>query len=178
MSIGDLIGAQERQLLEEGRRRAFARSDTTLDESSPLRSALAYYTGQPYATPGVRDALVDAIRHGLHCLIISGGYGVVRAEEPIHRYNAHLGTQIRSIWQRTLPTILRDYVRRQHMGRSFVLLSQQYAQCVPRLTPTEERTVPTFTRGRDEGAAMRVVPQRIEMELSHVLSGILRGSAG
>jgi cytoplasmic iron level regulating protein YaaA (DUF328/UPF0246 family) len=45
-------------------------------------------------------------------LIISGGYGVVRAEEPIHNYNAHLGTQTKAVWSRRLPVVLRDYVQR------------------------------------------------------------------
>jgi len=133
VSVAGLLGTAERQLLEQGRQLAFNRPGTTLNLSSPLRPALAYYTGQPYATEGARDALVEAIRHGLQCLIISAGYGVLRAEEPIHRYNAQMA-QTRSVWARRLPAILADYVRRQHIDRSFVLLSRQYAACVPQLT--------------------------------------------
>jgi len=174
VSVAELLGTGERQLLEQGRQLAFERTGTTLHLSSPLQPALAYYTGQPYATEGTRDALVEAIRHGLQCLIISAGYGVLRAEEPIHRYNAQMA-QTRSVWARRLPAILADYVRRQHVDRSFVLLSRQYAACVPQLTQTEQRMVPTFTRGRDPGSAIREVPARIGAELSQLLPALLRG---
>ncbi len=116
------------------------------------------------------EGLVAAIARGLHCLIISGGYGVVRAEEPIHRYHAHLGTQTRTVWSRRLPSILRSYVDRQGITHSHVLLSTQYAACVPRLSATEERFVPEFIRGRDHGAPMRIVPARIGDRLHRVLN--------
>jgi hypothetical protein len=176
VSVADLLGTAECKLLEHGRQLAFDRPGTALNLSSPLRPALAYYTGQPYATEGVLAALAEAIRHGLQCLIISAGYGVLRAEEPIHRYNAHMA-QTRSVWARRLPAILADYVRRQHIDRSFVLLSRQYAACVPQLTQTEQRMVPTFTRGRDPGSAIREVPARIGSELSRLLPALLRGLA-
>jgi hypothetical protein len=173
VTIGDFIGAEARAVLDEGRRRAFAQSNTHLYEESPLQSALAYYSGQPYATPGVRDGLLEAVRTGVHVVIVSGGYGVVRAEERIHRYNAHLGTQTRHVWSSRLPVILRDYVARQGITRSFVLLSSQYAACVPRLTPDEYRFVPTFDRARDQGSAMQVVPAKIGSELRRQLPRIL-----
>jgi hypothetical protein len=123
--------------------------------------------------------LVEAIRHhGLQCLIISGGYGVLRAEEPIHSYKAHLGTQTRSVWAARLPVILTDYVHRQGVRRSYVLLSQQYAACVPRLTPTESRSVPTATRGRGQPSPMQVVPARIGTELNGLLPKLISGSGG
>ena len=96
VQVADLLGPGAKAILSEGRRLAFDRPGTRLHLGSPVKSALTYYTGQPYATTGVKDALVAAIRKGLHCLIISGGYGVVRPEEPIHNYNAHLGTQTKS----------------------------------------------------------------------------------
>jgi Peroxide stress protein YaaA len=177
ISVRDLVGTGECHLLEEGRRLAFEKPHTNLDLSSPLRPAIAYYTGQPYATQGVRTALVEAIRHhGLQCLIISGGYGVLRAEELIHHYKAHLGTQTRTVWTRRLPVILADYVRRQHVHRSYVLLSRQYATCVPPLTPTETRYVPAFTRGIDRGSPMREVPAHIGTELSQLLAALVSRS--
>jgi hypothetical protein len=175
VSVGNLLSDAGRQLLEQGRRLAFERPGTALSLSSPLRPALAYYTGQPYATIGARDALVQAIRHGLQCLIISAGYGVLRAEEPIHWYNAQMA-QTKPVWARRLPAILGDYIRRQRINRSFVLLSRQYAECVPVLTETERRLVPTFTRGRDPGSAIQVVPARIGAELSQLLPALVRGT--
>jgi hypothetical protein len=176
VSVADLLGTAERKLLEQGRQLAFDRRGTILNLSSSLRPALAYYTGQPYATEGVRAALVEAIRRGMQCLIISAGYGVLRAEEPIYRYSAQMA-QTRSVWAQRLPAILADYVCRQDIDRSFVLLSRQYAACVPQLTQTEQRMVPTFTRGRDPGSAIREVPARIGSELSRLLPALLRGSA-
>jgi hypothetical protein len=173
VKVGDLIGAETRAILEEGRRRAFALSSTQLHEESPLLPALAYYAGQPYATAGVRNGLMGAVRAGVHVVIVSGGYGAVRAEERIHPYNAHLGTQTRHVWSSRLPSILRDYVARQGITRSFVLLSSQYAACVPQLTPDEYRFVPTFDRARDGGSAMQVVPAKIGEELRRQLPKVL-----
>lgn len=79
----------------------------------------------------------------------------------------------RSMWAQRLPSILANYVRRQQISRSFVLLSKQYAACVPTLTPAERRFVPSFTPGRDSGSAMRVVPGRIGAELSIMLPALL-----
>lgn len=96
---------------------------------------------------------------------------MLRAEEPIHWYNAQMANT-RPVWARRLPAILANYVRRQHVDRSFVLLSRQYAAYVPQLTQTEQRKVPTFTRSRDRGSAIREVPARIGTELSHLLAAL------
>ena len=172
VGIAELLGPEARALLADGRRLAFDRSGTRLELDSPIKSALSYYAGQPYATYGVQEGLLSAIRRGLHCLIISGGYGVVRAEEPIRNYNAHLGTQTKDVWSRRLPTVLCDYVQRNQIHESIVLLSQQYAACVPRLTATERRFVPSFRRGFDEGAALQVVPAMIGEELARTLAAL------
>lgn len=171
VQVMDLLGPSGAALLAEGRQLAFARPVTSLDRGSPLRPAIAYYTGQPYATGGVRDHLAVAIRRGLHCLIVSGGYGVVRAEEPIHRYQAHLPTQTRTIWARRLPEILRDYVAANGISRTITVVSSGYAAVLPAdLTPNDSRFVPTFSRDRDSGSALRVVPERIGAQVAEVLA--------
>ena len=173
VAVADFLGDESRHLLQEGRARAFARRGVMLDETSELRPAIAYYTGQPYATPGVRAALVDAIARGLHCLIVSGGYGLLRAEEPIHRYNAYLGNQTRDVWSRRLPVILRDYVARNEITRAVVVLSSAYAAVLPdRIVPDEIRIVPTFDRAADAGSPMRVVPERVGRALARVLADL------
>jgi hypothetical protein len=63
-------------------------------------------------------------------LIVSGGYGLLRAEEPIHDYNAQMATTL-PIWRSRIPTILRDYVRRNGIARTFGMFSQKYAEAVP-----------------------------------------------
>jgi hypothetical protein len=172
VQIAELLGPEAKALLSEGRRLAFDHPGTRLHLDSPVRSALTYYTGQPYATTGVKEALVAAIGQGLHCLIISGGYGVVRPEEPIHKYNAHLGSQTKGVWSRRLPVILHDYIERNQINESIVLLSQQYAACVPELTANERRFVPSFRRGVNEGAAEQVVPAMIGSVLASTLASL------
>jgi hypothetical protein len=168
--VEDLPGPSAAATLADGRRLAFQRRGTRLDEGSPLRPALAWYTGQPYATQGVRDGLVAAIENGLHCLIVSGGYGVVRAEEPIHDYQAHL-SKTRGVWARRLPAILRDYVERNGITRTITIVSNVYAAVLPReLTRDDVRYVPTFSPGVDQGAALQVVPARVGERLTDVLA--------
>jgi hypothetical protein len=173
VQVMDLLGPASAALLAEGRELAFAKPATSLDPGSPLRPAVAYYTGQPYATEGVRDRLVAAIRRGLHCLIVSGGYGVVRAEEPIHRYEAHLPTQTRAVWARRLPEILRDYVAANGISRTITVVSSGYAALLPEdLTTNDTRLVPTFSRDTDSGSALRVVPERIGAHVADVLAAL------
>jgi hypothetical protein len=176
-SVADFVSDETAQVLKEGRAKAFAR--TRLDDGSPLRSALAYYSGQPYAQPSFRAHLVEAISQGLHCLIVSGGYGLLRPEERIHSYEAHLPTQTRSIWAPRIPFILRDYVRQNAISRTFGAFSTGYATVVPdRLSGNDWRFVPRFVRGEDRGSAIRVVPERVGLSLSSLLKSGLQPSQG
>jgi len=168
--VGDLLGPAAAAALTEGRSLAFQRPGTRLHHESLLRPALAWYTGQPYASSGVRDGLVAAIERGLHCLIVSGGYGVVRAEEPIHKYQAHL-SHTRGVWSRRLPAILRDYVERNGITRTITVVSSVYAGVIPKnLTGDDVRYVPTFSAEVDQGAALQVVPARVGAHLTDVLA--------
>jgi hypothetical protein len=106
-SLADDLGPEGRRILAEGRDEAFSRPHTWIDKNAPLRPAIATYTGQPYTTSGVREQLASAVRQGLHCLVVSGGYGLVRVEEPIHDYEAHLQRTI-SVWRRRVRSILGD----------------------------------------------------------------------
>lgn len=140
--LESMLGDRARDLLLEGRDRAWRRKGVALYESSPLRPAIGYYTGRLYQAPGVRSLLLEAIRRGAHCLIISGGYGVLRAEEPIHNYNAHLPRTI-DVWRPNIPTILRDYVSRQGISRTFGCFSRIYGSVLPvDLTGDDWRHIP------------------------------------
>ena len=79
--ISSFLGDRANALFREGRAQAFER--TSLDGSSLPTPALTRYSGQPYKTPGFVEAVLDAMARGLHVLVVSGGYGLVRAEEPI-----------------------------------------------------------------------------------------------
>ena len=168
--VEDLLGSAAAAALAEGRELAFQRPGTRIDRNSLLRPAIAWYTGQPYATPGVRDGLVAAIERGLHCLIVSGGYGVVRAEEPIRNYQAHL-SRTRGVWSHRLPAILRDYVQRNGITQTITAVSGVYAGVLPEnLTGDDARYVPSFSPGVDRGAALQVVPARVGALLAEVLA--------
>lgn len=173
--IRDFLSDDATAILEEGRRLAFTKTGTRLDEDSPLRPALAGYTGQPYATPGFRELLIDALGRGLHCLIVSGGYGLLRPEEPIHFYGAHMPTQTRSVWEGRLRALLPDYVARNGIRRVFLTVSNAYARCLPPALGVEQewRSIPAFDRTRDAASAMRVVPGRIGAAATALLANDL-----
>lgn len=159
-SMADLLGPSSADSLEAGRVAAFGRPGTSIDRSSNLVPALSLYSGQPYETPGLRSAVVSLMKCGLHCVIVSGGYGLVRPEEPIHYYQAPIQSTA-PVWRRRLPALLADYVARHGIRRSFGAFSRQYASVVPvRLTNNDWRAVPTFSRG-DEGSAYHEVPRRV-----------------
>ncbi len=166
------IGEYASALLEEGRKLAFTKPGTSLNTDSDLRPALEWYTGQPYSTPGVRSMLLDAIDSGLHCLIIFGGYGIVRPDERIHYYEAHMPTQTSSVWRRRLPVILADYVSRNRIVRSFLSVSRSYANCLPHGLGLKEEwsAIPVFDPTRYPGGARTVVPARVGAAVHDLLA--------
>ncbi len=156
------LSTSSRDLLEEGRKLAFSRPGASLDATSRLLPAITWYTGRPYSVPGFHEALNRALERGLRCLVVSGGYGLLRLDEPIRRYNAQMA-RTRTIWRVRLPAILRDYVTRNDIRRVFGSLSTAYYDAVgpSRWGPVEADTwwyVPRFRRGIDAGSPMREVP--------------------
>jgi len=158
VSISHFLGERANTLLREGRALAFERA--FLDESSRSTPALARYNGQPYRTPGVLEAILDAMSRGLHLSIVSGGYGLLRAEELIHDYEAPMEETL-SVWRSRVPEILHDYVKRNQIRRTFGAYSTVYSAAVPnRLTTEDWRAVPRL----DElggGFGMKVVPEQV-----------------
>jgi hypothetical protein len=158
-SMSEFLGAEAGELLAEGRIEAFKRAQ--LDASSTAVTALSRYSGQPYATRGVVDGILDAMSRGLHVVIVSGGYGLLRAEEPIQDYEAPMQRTI-TVWRRRIPAVLRDYVDRNGIRRTFGTFSRQYAAAVPdRLSEEDWRAIPNFDEIGREGSPMKVVPERV-----------------
>ena len=60
-----------------------------IDEKT-LVPAWRRYDGYLYRAKGARETLCQAVEQGLHVLILSGGYGVLLADEPIGIYEARL----------------------------------------------------------------------------------------
>lgn len=174
--IESFLGEETAGVLAEGRVRAFERKRTSLDRSSAFVLAIARYSGQPYKTPGVLDAVLDAISRGVHVLIVSGGYGLLRAEEPIQRYNAQMLDTL-PVWRSRIPAILADYVARNDIRRTFGAFSRVYSRAVPeRLTKEDWRAVPNF----DElggGSAMTRVPERVAQLILELLQRDLQPAA-
>lgn len=159
-SIVDFLSPDVAETLVTGRVAAFERAGTSIDLASARQPALRLYTGQPYKTPGLRDSLVSLVKSGLHCVIVSGGYGLVRPEEPIHYYEAQI-QRTAPVWRRRIPLLLAEYVERQRIQRSFGAFSRQYGNVVPtHLTGNDWRAVPVFRRG-DEGSAYHEAPRRV-----------------
>lgn len=84
-SILDSLTPATAKLLRQARKDNAPRAK--LDERS-LVPAWKRYQGSFYTTAG--QALARAVAAGLHVLIVSGGYGVVTATEPIGLYQARL----------------------------------------------------------------------------------------
>lgn len=167
----DLLPDSAREILIEGRTQAFQRPGTRIDRNSPRIPALDLYTGQPYATSRFRELLVNALDLGLHCLILSGGYGLVRPEEPIHDYGAHLAQHTRSVWGPRLRHLLPAYVQHNQIRRAFISVSNTYASVLPRgFAPNERWAIPTFDRAVDRGSAMRVVPAKVGRRVTELLA--------
>lgn len=149
---------------------------TSLDRSSELVLALARYSGQPYKTPGLVDAVLEGMSRGLHVVIVSGGYGLLRAEEPIHDYEAPMQKTL-TVWRSRIPAILRDYVSRNGIRRTFGVYSTVYSAAVPeQLTEDDWRAIPNL----DElggGFAMTRIPERVaELTLDLLERDLLPGA--
>lgn len=115
------------QRLQEARSTVLAKAG--LDESHPI-PAWQRYGGTFYAA--ANRALADAVSQGLHVLILSGGYGVLKAGEAIGNYSMRLK---RAVWPRgLLENVLSTYASRHQLKavRALVSASTDYYQIVSR----------------------------------------------
>lgn len=126
-TVFDFLGQEASDMLTEARALAFKAKDVSKDCSAPRVPALILYSGITYNIPGFKDLVWEALKKGVHCLIVSGGYGVVRPEEPIHPYEAYMPKTSR-VWGRYLPDILGRYMTENNIKRVFVACSTPYAK--------------------------------------------------
>jgi hypothetical protein len=113
--------------LVSARRAVLAKAE--LDDHQ-LMPALQRYQGMLYSRAG--QALQGAVDAGLHVLIISGGYGVIKACEPIGYYSTRL---VLSAWPHgTLEEVLLGYARRHGLKsvRAFVSQTTDYCRLISR----------------------------------------------
>jgi hypothetical protein len=134
------------------------------DLGSALLPATQWYTGNPYKMHGFRERLDTAFDRGLHCLIVSAGYGLLRPDDPIHYYDLPMSKTL-NIWKQRLPDILADYVTRNGIRQVFGSLSHQYYDAVGGVTARLPGLkchwcVPHHPRGAP-GSAMQEVPKAV-----------------
>jgi hypothetical protein len=98
------------------RARDLNRQHAAVDESK-LMPACERYAGTLYRAAA--DRIRAAVERGWHILIVSGGYGVVRADEPIGNYNARFRL---SRWgARVIGDVLTAYAGRCQLTRAIAL---------------------------------------------------------
>ena len=118
--IGNRLPASLAERLD--RARAVNRQRAGVGERT-LAPAWQRYSGRFYHAAG--GALAEAVRQRLHLLILSGGYGVLLAREPIGRYEAVLKT---SWWpKRVLEGVLAGYAQRHRLKRMRAFVSRTTA---------------------------------------------------
>ena len=127
-SILDQLPPVLRERLADARIQIRARAH--IDETS-LIPAWQRYNGSLYQAS--RDAIESALDRGVHMIIVSGGYGLVLAAEPIGYYEAVFKT---SWWPaRLLDEVLIEYLR-QHKLRALCAIasaSTGYARLLRRV---------------------------------------------
>lgn len=161
-SIKTFIGHRSARLLEAARDMVFKdrKKKNYIDHRSPLTPALALYSGNQYKVEGFKDMVAEMIRSGGHCLVISGGYGLIRAEEPIHEYEAEI-TSNRKYWMDVIPEVLADYIQRNQIIRVYIGCSSSYSAVLKRQGWSGNAEVfwclPRLPAG--EGGAMVKVPR-------------------
>jgi len=171
--IADFLSESTGALLRECRQLAFSKRGVSLDLDSPLLPAITWYTGMPYRLGGFHEAVAAARAEGIHCLVVSGGYGLLRIDEPIHHYNAPMGRTC-AIWKRCLPAIVSDYVQRNGIRRVFVGASSKYREALnPNSWTCRAATwwlVPHFDRRVQSGSALTEVPKMVGQGVIRLLS--------
>jgi len=104
-------------LLIEGRKEIEKRN--CLDRNSPLTSAIYLYVGWLYRAIE-KDSVIRKILEGyLRLFVISAGYGIVDALEPIHCYEAEMKGEIAKIWEGRLEDIIADLILNIKPSRVF-----------------------------------------------------------
>ncbi len=82
-----------------------------IDEISVLTTAIRLYTGSPYNTftPHLERIIESLRQNKLKIVIISAGYGIIDALEPINQYEAKMEGRVATQWIRNgLPAVITE----------------------------------------------------------------------
>ncbi len=179
IEIISFLGQGATVLLKQARQDVLQIPNVTFDETSRLVPAIVLYSGTLYKVEGFLNAIGNALATGLHILIISGGYGLLRAEEPIHKYEAYLGRsdgKLRSFWKRILPGIVADYAERNKIKNVFITGSKPYSDVLGTEGWTIGRTVRWYIPHASEGESPYIaVPKKCGEAIRDLLNGLMSG---
>lgn len=93
-----------------------------IDSTSPKTSAINLYTGSPYEVLSpYKEEIIELIQRGkLRLIIISAGYGIIDALEPIHSYNEMMKGRVASHWKNAnLTGVIADLLMQERPARIF-----------------------------------------------------------
>jgi hypothetical protein len=150
--------------------RAANAAEALVDETL-LLPAFRRYAGSLYEAAG--DSIQLAIRAGWRMLILSGGYGLVRADEPIGDYDARLQL---SRWPgNILQDSLVAYAHRCGLTRAVVFAggSTPYAELARRTPWSRSGLNAVLLSPEVGGGAMVKTPRALGEALAQVLEGRL-----
>ena len=141
--------------------------------SGPTMPAWRRYDGWLYKAGG--SALGALVVAQFHVLILSGGYGVVRGDEPISWYD--MPFELKSWPERIVQSCLQAYVRRHRLSsvRALMGASTAYARVVRSTKWAESGAEDSLMIAPDfhEGGAMAAVPTAIGEALGALVAGEL-----
>jgi hypothetical protein len=143
-------------------------------DGGELMPAWQRYDGEFYTAAD--QAPENAIKSGLHLLILSGGYGVIKACERIGIYNTLL--KLRDWPNQLLQNVLLDYARCHKLKSvwAFVPKSGDYCKLVKKLAAGEEAGITgvfIVSPIANDGNQRREVPRALGEAFAAFLSGTL-----
>ena len=151
------------RFLAEGR----AGNDCSVRKNTPPLAALDYYSGSLYQVPGLKQKLAKAMRENrAEVLILSGGYGMVLADECIRDYEARMNA---AYWTRyRLPEVLREFIARRGFRRVYAAAARttDYATILRRVPWQElsgqlEQAILCTIADVPGGGAQQLVPRAL-----------------
>jgi hypothetical protein len=129
VSIAKFLPSDAWKRLKKTRHRVFKSSEfkskgVKLDRTSPPMRLLGRYKGHLYGA-AFKRRVCRLLKRGVRVLIMSGGFGLAHPYEHTHWYEAKTDVT-GSLWRTKLPSILRDYIRRNDTERVFIAGSSKY----------------------------------------------------
>lgn len=161
--------------LQQGRRGCAA----SVDWSSAEFAALDYYDGHLYRVSYLREKLARELTSGnVGTLILSGAYGVVLAEERIHKYDRHMDA---GYWLRLrLNEVIGEFVEQTASQRVYIFLAAKspYVKIIERVNWGQLKAMrqvreAMFVTVNSDGlnGAQQIVPRLLGEAIVELLNG-------